>query len=126
MVRNRWLVAGTWLVVLLAGGYSSGKLSDLLSNTFTMPGTDSERARTILKEHYGDRSDGSFTVVFRVPSSADPALRGRLQGAMARAAKQVPSGRARPLAPGGGHILYGDIVSTLSIADAKGYTDEVL
>src|SRR2546421_707590 len=45
---------------------------------------------------------------------------------MARAAKQVPSGRARPLAPGGGHILYGDIVSTLSIADAKGYTDEVL
>ena len=75
MVRNRWLVAGTWLVVLLAGGYSSGKLPDLLSNTFTMPGTDSERARTILKEHYGDRSDGAFTVVFRVPSSRDPKLR---------------------------------------------------
>jgi RND superfamily putative drug exporter len=126
MVRHRWLVVAIWLVVLLAGGYSSGKLSDLLSNTFTMPGTDSERARTILKEHYGDRSDGSFTVVFRVPSSADAALRSRLQGAMTRAAKQVPTGRPRPLAPGGDHILYGDIVSTLSIADAKGYTDDVL
>jgi RND superfamily putative drug exporter len=126
MVRNRWLVVAVWLVVLLAGGYSSGKLSSLLSNTFTMPGTDSERARTILKEHYGDRSDGSFTVVFRVRSSADPALRGRLQTAMAGAAKQVPTGRARPLVPGGEHILYGDIVSTLSIADAKGYTDDIL
>jgi uncharacterized membrane protein YdfJ with MMPL/SSD domain len=126
MVRNRWLVVAIWLVVLLAGGYSSGKLSDLLSNTFTMPGTDSERARTILKEHYGDRSDGSFTVVFRVPSSHDASLHNRLQVAMSQAAKHVPTGRPRPLVSGGGHILYGDIVSTLSIADAKGYTDDIL
>src|SRR5207302_48343 len=82
MLRHRWLVVGAWLVVLLAGGYSNSKLSALLSNTFTMPGTDSERARTILKDHYGDRSDGSFTVVFRVHNSADPALRRRLQSAL--------------------------------------------
>src|SRR5256714_2335357 len=91
-----------------------------------MPGTDSERARTILKDHYGDRSDGSFTVVFQVPSSADPALRQRLQRAVAQGAKEVPTGHPRPLAPGGPHVLYGDIVSTLSIADAKGYTDDIL
>jgi len=126
MLRNRWLVVAVWLVVLLAGGYSNSKLSALLSNTFTMPGTDSERARTILKNHYGDRSDGSFTVVFQVPSSADPSLRTRLQVALAHAAGQVPTGRPRPLATGGPHLLYGDIVSTLSIADAKGYTDDIL
>ena len=126
MLRNRWLVVAVWLVVLLAGGYSNSKLSALLSNTFTMPGTDSERARTILKNHYGDRSDGSFTVVFQVPSSADPSLRTRLQVALAHAAGQVPTGRPRPLATGGPHLLYGDVVSTLSIADAKGYTDDIL
>jgi uncharacterized membrane protein YdfJ with MMPL/SSD domain len=126
MVRNRWLVAAAWLVVLLAGGYSSGQVSDLLSNTFTMPGTDSERARTILQQHYGDRSDGVFTVVFRVRDSADPQLHARLQAALARAAKVVPTGEPRPLVPGGEHVLYGDIVSTLSIADAKGYTDKIL
>src|ERR1051326_5317829 len=119
ILGHRWLVVAVWLGVLLAGGYANGKLSALLSNTFTMPGTDSERARTILKEHYGDRSDGAFTVVFQVPSSANSALRGRLQAAMARAAKQVPTGKAHPLAPGGPRLLYGDIVSTLSIADAK-------
>ena len=126
ILRHRWLVVAAWLVVLLAGGYANAKLSALLSNTFTMPGTDSERARTILKDHYGDRSDGAFTIVFQVPSSADPALRARLQAAVARAARRLPTGKPHPLAPGGPHLLYGDIVSTLSIADAKGYTDDVL
>ena len=48
MLRYRWAVVAVWLLVLLAGGWSSTRLSALLSNTFTMPGTDSERARTIL------------------------------------------------------------------------------
>jgi putative drug exporter of the RND superfamily len=126
MIRYRWAVLVLWLVILIAGGWSSSKLSALLSNTFTMPGTDSERAREILKDHYGDRSDGAFTVVFRVPNASDPTLRPRLQAAMVRAAKEVPTGRPRPLVPGGEHVLYGDIVSTLSIADAKGYTDDIL
>jgi uncharacterized membrane protein YdfJ with MMPL/SSD domain len=126
IVRYRWFVLAAWLVVLVAGGYAQSRLPALLSNTFTMPGTDSERARAILRDHFGDRSDGAFTVVFRVPRAADPALRRRLQAAMVRAAKQVPTGRARPLVRGGKHVLYGDIVSTLSIADAKGQTDDVL
>src|SRR5437867_2846142 len=45
IIRYRWPVLAVWLVVLLGGGYASGKLSALLSNTFTMPGTDSERPR---------------------------------------------------------------------------------
>ncbi len=126
VVRYRWPVLTAWLVILLVGGWSSSRLSDLLSNTFTMPGTDSERARTILQQHYGDRSDGVFTVVYRVPNADDSGLRIRLQQGLARAAKEVPSGRARPLARGDKHVLYGDIVSTLNIADAKGYTDDIL
>ncbi len=126
MLRNRWLVVAIWAVILVAGGYASSKLPDLLSNTFTMPGTDSERARAILEKHYGDRSDGAFTVVFTVPDASDPAQRARLQAGMARAAEQVPSGEARPLVQGSDHVLYGDIVSTLDLAKAKGYTNKIL
>src|SRR5215210_4936342 len=126
VIRHRWPVVAVWLVVLAGGGYSSLKLPALLSNTFTMPGTDSERARTILADHYGDRSDGSFTVVFRVPDSSDPQLRARLQRRLARGAEAVPTGRPRPLVAGGEHLLYGDIVSTLDLAKAKAYTDDVL
>jgi RND superfamily putative drug exporter len=126
MIRYRWAVVTVWLVVLLAGGFAATKVTPLLSNEFMMPGTDSEQARTILKEHYGDRSDGSFTVVMRVPEAHDPALRARLQRRLAAAAAAVPTGQARPLVPGGAHVLYGDIVSTLGMAKAKGYTDAVL
>ena len=126
MIRYRWAVLGVWLVVLFVGYGASTRLPALLSNTFTMPGTDSERARTILRDHYGDRSDGAFTIVFRVPNASDRALRARLGRAMAAAARRVPTARPLPLSQGGRHVLYGDIVSTLSIADAKGYTDRVL
>src|SRR5919198_4240718 len=126
ILRYRWPVLVVWLVVLLGGGYASGKLSALLSNTFTMPGTDSERARAILEQHYGDRSDGAFTVVYRVPNANNPAVRVRLQRDLVRAAREVPTGRPRPLVRGSDHVLYGDIVSTLNLADAKGYTDDIL
>jgi uncharacterized membrane protein YdfJ with MMPL/SSD domain len=126
MLRYRWVVVAAWLVVLVGGGWSATKLSALLSNTFTMPGTDSESARTILKEHYGDRSDGAFTIVFSVADSRDPQQRVLLQRRIAAAAKLVPSGRAQPLVPGGSHVLYGDITSTLDLAKAKAYTDDIL
>ena len=53
VLRFRWPILAAWLVVLLAGGYATSKLSPLLSNTFTVPGTDSERVRTILQDNFG-------------------------------------------------------------------------
>ncbi len=126
ILRFRWPVLAFWLAVLIAGGYASGRLGDLLSNTFTVPGTDSERARSILEEHFNDRSDGSFTVVFEVPDSSNRALAARLQRRVDSAARAVPSGRGTALRPGGPHVVYGDVVSTLHLADAKGYTDELV
>src|SRR5215210_5988251 len=91
VLRHRALVVAVWAVVLVFGGYASSKLSPLLSNTFSVPGTDSERVRSLLQRHFGDRPDGSFTVVFKVPDSRDPALLARLQADVARAAKVVPT-----------------------------------
>src|ERR671924_2205618 len=99
IIRYRWPVLVFWLVVLIGGGYANGKLSALLSNTFTMPGTDSERARAILERHFGDRSDGAFTVVFRLRDRADRAGYVRLQQAADRAARRVPHATPRRLVP---------------------------
>src|SRR3954471_15663357 len=99
VLRFRWPILAAWLVILLAGGIATAKLSGLLSNTFTVPGTDSERARTILQEHFGDRSDGEFLVVFRVRPGAQTQ---QLAAALQRGARVVPSGRAGPLRRAGG------------------------
>jgi putative drug exporter of the RND superfamily len=124
VVRFRWPILGLWLVVLLAGGYASSKVSPLLSNTFTVPGTDSERARQILQQHFGDRSDGEFLVVYRVrEGTAGVTL--RLERSLQQAAKAVPTGQATGLRDTGKGVVYGSILSTLNLADAKNYTDDI-
>ena len=72
VVRFRVLVLLAWLAVLVVGILASTRLSPLLANSFSVPGTDSERARQILQTHFGERPDGTFTVVFRTHSKQRP------------------------------------------------------
>src|SRR5437667_10901068 len=98
-MRLRWPIVVAWLAVIVVGGWASGRLSGLQSNVFSVPGTDSEHVRDVLQKHFGDRSDGAFTVVFRVVSSANPATRVRLQRVVDRAAGAVPTGKGTPRVP---------------------------
>ena len=125
VLRFRWPILAGWLMVLLVGGFAFTHLSSLLSNEFSVPGTDSEHARTILERHFGDRSDGAFTVVFRLRDGVDRPTYVRLQGVLDHAARTVPDSTPRQLVPAGRHVLYGDVVSTLRLAKAKAYTDDL-
>ncbi|MBA2462972.1 MAG: MMPL family transporter [Actinobacteria bacterium] len=125
VLRHRWPVIGAWLAVLLVGGYLSSGLSKLLSNEFTVPGTDSEDARTILAERFGQRDDGSFLVIFRVDDSEDPATRRRLEAALERGADAVEGGQAQPPQVAGAHVVVGTIGSPLDLTGGKEATPAV-
>jgi uncharacterized membrane protein YdfJ with MMPL/SSD domain len=124
VLRLRLLVLGCWFALLVVGLYSATQLPDLASNSFAVPGSDSERARSLLEHEFGERPDGTFVVVFSVPSTSDSVLRATLARRLARAARAVPTGRAGPLREGGG-ILYGDISTALDLQRAKRWTDDV-
>ena len=124
VLRFRRPILAFWLVVLLAGGYGFSKLSPLLSNTFTVPGTDSERVRTILQDRFGDRSDGEFLVVYKVREGA-AGVRPKLERATQNAAQAVPGGQATALRDAPGGVLYGSILTRFNLADAKAYTDDI-
>ncbi len=121
VLRYRLVVLSCWLAVLVVGVWSSTRLPELLSISFAVPGTDSERARAILARNFGERTDGVFTVVFPVRRASDRALRARLRHRLALAAPTVPTGHAGALRDGGG-VLYADIATTLDLQHAKGYT----
>jgi putative drug exporter of the RND superfamily len=125
VLRYRWPILGVWLVVLLAGGLATTKLTPLLSNTFTVPGTDSERARHILQEHFGDRSDGEFLIIYKTPGGTGQDIRG-LDRSIREGAKAVPGGKATALTHAKDGVVYGSILSTLNLAQAKGYTHDIL
>ncbi len=91
----------------------------------SVPGTDSERARTILQEHFGDRSDGEFLIIFKVRDGT-AGVRLKLDQSMGRAARAVPGGKPTALRDAKGGVVYGSVLTRLNIADAKGYTDDIL
>ena len=107
VLRHRRVVLAFWAAVIVAGGFASTQLPALLSNSFTVPGTASEQARQILDKRFGDRPDGSFTVVFEAADVRAPAFLAQLQRALDRTARAVPGGRPSALVTAGSHVAYG-------------------
>ena len=95
-LRFRRSVLVAWLVLLIAGGFASTRLSALLSNEFGVPGTDSARAATILARHFGDRSDGEYLLVFTTRRTIDPPLRAQLQVTADRERVHAPTQQPEP------------------------------
>ena len=126
VLRFRVLVLVFWALVALSGFVAYQHLAPLLSNQFTVPGTDSERARTLLQRHFGDRPDGSFQLVFQVRDSRDPALLRRLGAVAARAAAGVRTARATPAIPASRHVVYANVLTSLDFSTAKRYTPRLL
>ena len=116
MLRARRLVLAVWLVLIAAGFLASRDLNRLTSNQFTVPGTESEQARLILQDHFGDRSDGEFLVVFH--TAGPGVVTAALRQSLARGAGAVPGGRAAPLRAAG-DVVYGSVTSGLTLAQAK-------
>ena len=125
MIRWRWAVVAVWIVVLVLSLAAMSGLSDLLTNRFSLPGTDTERTERILDEHFGQKSTGSFSIVARgEPGSADR-LVPEVQAAAERASAELPTSEVAAVQPVSDAVVTATIVSNLEPADAKGYTDNM-
>src|SRR4051812_33270333 len=125
MIRHRWWVVAIWTALFLTGMYATSGLSDLLTNRFTLPGTDTARADSILEDHFGQKTVGSFSVVVQgQPGSAEqllPIVRDRATAA----AKELPTGELAGVQAVSDSVVSATIVSNLEPADAKGHTDDM-
>src|ERR671934_1095829 len=88
VIRHRRPIIVTWLVLLVLGGAAASHLGDLLTNRFSVPGSDSERGLDLLKNRMHERSDGAFTLVAK--GNASPAT---VEAAALRGARALPNGR---------------------------------
>jgi RND superfamily putative drug exporter len=125
MIRRRWAVVAAWVAVLGVSLVATAGLSDLLTNRFTLPGTDTHRAEKILEDHFGQKTTGSFTIVARgEPGSAEELL-GPMEEAAARASAELPTSQVVVVQALSDKVVSAQIVSNLAPADAKGHTDEM-
>jgi RND superfamily putative drug exporter len=118
VLRHRGAILAGWLVLFVLGAAGAANLGGLLSNRFSVPGSDSDRGLNILKDRMGDRSDGAFTLVVEGD-------RGQAVAAAQRAAKVVPGGKAGPPLDAGRGVTYVQISTPLENADASKKTPEM-
>jgi uncharacterized membrane protein YdfJ with MMPL/SSD domain len=125
MIRYRLAVVAGWAVLFLVAGAAAAGLSDLLTNRFSLPGTDTARAERILEDEFGQKSTGSFSVVVRGESGSAEALVPQVRAAAERAVEVLPTGQLVGVEAVSGSVVSAQIVSNLEPADAKGHTDDM-
>src|SRR4029453_5674214 len=95
MIRLRWGILAAWLVLLVVAAIASSGLNDLLTNRFVLPGADREGAGDILKKHFGQQPEGSFTVGVKGKPGTAQALVAPTRAAAARAAAALDTGKVQ-------------------------------
>jgi uncharacterized membrane protein YdfJ with MMPL/SSD domain len=125
MIRHRWTVVAAWAVVFLVSLVAMSGLSDLLTNRFTLPGTDTAKAEEILEERFGQKTTGSFSVVVEGQPGSSEGLVPDVRAAAERAAGELPTGQLAGVQAVSRSVVSALIVSNLEPADAKGYTDDM-
>ena len=125
MIRYRWAVVAVWAVIVVASVMAMSGLADLLTNRFSLPGTDTARAETILEQHFGQRTTGSFSLVVRGPPGSAERLVPIVRERATKAAAELPTGKLAGVQAVSDSVVTATIVSNLEPADAKGYTDEM-
>ena len=123
-MRHPKRVLAIWLALFACGVAATANLGDLLANRFSVPGSDAERGLELLTEHFGERSDGAFTLVVRGPIR-DPGFVRRVEAAARRGARELRGGKAGPLVPGTRDVGLIQITTTLENEDAANRTPAV-
>jgi RND superfamily putative drug exporter len=125
ILRFRWPVLAAWLVVWLASFAAVSGLSDLFKSSAGLPGTDTQRVEDILKQHFGQKSQGSFTLVARAKTGSADSILPDVERAATRATDALPTGQLASVTSVSDTTVLASITSKLDVPDAKPYTKQM-
>ncbi len=79
--RRRGVVIVSWVVFLVALVFALTRFGGEFATEFSLPGSESQRARDLLEERFPSRAGGDATIVFEAPAgieTASPAIQATL------------------------------------------------
>ncbi|MGW1885383.1 MMPL family transporter [Streptomyces sp. NPDC001970] len=83
--RNRWRALLLWVVVVAGITVASTAAGSGYHNDFSLPGTDSQRAATVLDRHGSAQADATVQIVVRAPDGIrDGAVERRVEGMLGK------------------------------------------
>ncbi len=123
VIRHRRPILLIWIVLFGLGGLGASKLGSLLSNQFSVPGSESQRGLDLLRSRFHERSDGAFTLV--VQSTGAPISATVVEAAAARGASVLAHGKPGPVQRAASAVRFVQINTSLENATAADRTPAV-
>jgi len=89
--RHRWRVVLLWLAALVAVNIIGSQIGSNYSQSFSLPGTESQRAVDLLQARFPAKAGDSGQIVFADAAGVrDPAVEARMSDVFARVAHKMP------------------------------------
>lgn len=121
VIRFRVVVIASWIAIAIFGVFAALGVNAKLSTSLAVPGSDSTKAEQITVTHFGENSEGTFTVVYQFKHATTNEIE-QLKGKIARAAGAIPTGKVIQSKVLDG-ILYSGIGTSLNLKEAAQLTE---
>jgi len=123
VVRFRVFVVAFWIAIAAFGVFASAGVNSKLSTSLAVPGSDSTKAEEITVNHFGENSEGTFTVVYYFKHATTEEI-DALKVKVAKAAQAIPTGKVIQTKVLEG-ILYTGIGTSLNLKEAAQVTEQL-
>ena len=123
VLRFRIPIILLWVFIIGFGAFASVGVNAKLSTSLAVPGSESTKAEDIQREHFGENSEGTFTVVYHFKSATTSEI-DALKKKIAQAATSIPTGKVIQSKVFDG-ILYSGIGTSLNLRDAARLTEDL-
>ena len=120
VLRHRVPILGIWLVITIVGLIAAANLNQYLTTSLNVPGSQSEKANTLLAQHFEENTEGTFTVIYKYTNATDEQM-SDIKRSLKIASKVIPGERigAQKSLVG---TLYTNVTTPLSLVKAAAYT----
>ena len=121
VIRNRRATIAIWIAIAIAGAFASANIGQHLTTSLEVPGSQSAQADAILASHFGENTQGTFSVIYRYKTSTLVQIQG-YKDAISEAARVIPGADVTVQKALGG-VLFASITTPLDLLRAAPYTD---
>ena len=123
VIKHRFKVLTTWLILIVIGGFSASNLNQHLTTSLTVPNSDSAKAQEILLTKFHENLEGSFTIFYKF-KQADAEQIAQYKSEIKAAVAELPTARVTQSRAISG-VLFASVTTNFSLIEAAKYTEEL-
>ena len=112
-----------WAVIIFLGIFSARDIGSHLTTSLTVPGSQSEKANSLLQQEFGENTEGTFTIIYKYESATDSEIDG-FKNSLVQAVAVIPESKISAQRALVG-TLYTSVSTSYSLLEAAAYTEKL-